>query len=107
MGGQMMIYVLQAAKDVHTPDWDAAMEALGDLDVSTDEQVVVQLDLAELREAIETGSRELLIFEDSASRFYATGGMSWGDAPTELGETLERLGAYPAVLEAAGLTLLA
>lgn len=76
----------------HDPDTDAGLGAIrGELRDS----------LGELEAALQQ-SRELASFELRGVTVYLTGGMSWGDAPTELFETFSRLWAVPAVLVAAG-----
>lgn len=87
------------SSDIEIPDefWDDA-----DSDVGL-EAIRYQLrdSLGELEAAFQQ-SRELAWFEVRGATVYLTGGLSNGDAPTELFETFCRLYAVPAVLEAAG-----
>ncbi len=57
-------------------------------------------DLTNLERAF--GGREVDLIEVRGATVYITGGMSYGDAPTELFETICRLRAVRGVLSAAG-----
>ena len=119
MGADLLITALVIETGM-TPDFDAARAAIEtvssakievpdefwDYDPDTDEGLDairhhLRDSLSELETALQE-SRELASFELHGATVYLTGGMSWGDAPTELFETFSRLWAVPAVLVAAG-----
>jgi hypothetical protein len=64
-------------------------------------RAVLRTDLRELREAI-AGCREVAEMIVRGARLYLTGGMSWGDGPTEVWDVIARLRAVRGVLAAAG-----
>jgi hypothetical protein len=76
----------------HDPYTDAGLDAI---------RSQLRDSLSELEAALQQ-SRELASFGLRGATVYLTGGMSWGDSPTELFETFSRLWAVPAVLVAAG-----
>jgi hypothetical protein len=76
----------------HDPGTEAGLEAISESLCDS---------LAELEEALQE-SRELASFELRGATVFLTGGMSWGDTPTELFDTFNRLWAVPSVLAAAG-----
>jgi hypothetical protein len=88
------------ASDIEIPDefWDEDPDS----DVGL-EAIRYQLrdSLTELEAALQQ-SRELTWFELRGASVYLTGGLSNGDAPTQLFDTFTRLYAVPAVLVAAG-----
>jgi hypothetical protein len=88
------------ASDIEVPDefWDEDPDSEGGL-----EAIRYQLrdSLTELEAALQQ-SRELTWFELRGATVYLTGGLSTGEAPTELFEAFTRLYAVPVVLAAAG-----
>ena len=61
----------------------------------------LRADLRELREAIE-GYFEIALVHIRGATVYLTGGMTWGDGPTEVWDVIARLRAVRGVLAAAG-----
>ena len=119
MGADMLVTALVIERG-RLPDFDAARVAIDsirasdieipdefwDEDADSDvglEAIRYQLrdSLRELEAALQQ-SRELAWFDVRGATIYLTGGLSTGDAPTELFETFSRLYAVPAVLAAAG-----
>lgn len=78
--------------DGHDPDESEGLEQI---------RAVLRTDLRELREAI-AGCREVAEMIVRGARLYLTGGMSWGDGPTEVWDVIARLRAVRGVLAAAG-----
>lgn len=76
----------------HDPASEAGLEAI---------RQSLHDSLGELEEALHC-SRELTSMPLRGATVYLTGGLSSGDAPSELFETFSRLWAVPAVLAAAG-----
>jgi hypothetical protein len=93
------ISALQGA-DVTDPDW---FDGHDPEDPEGLEQIraVLRADLQELREAI-AGCREMAEMIVRGARLHLTGGMSWGDGPTEVWDVIARLRAVRGVLAAAG-----
>jgi hypothetical protein len=119
MGADLLITALIIERD-RTPDFGAAHTAIDsisaeqvefpdefwDHDPDTDVGLgaireELHDSLAELEAALEW-NRELTSLELRGATVYLTGGLSNGDAPTELFETFSRLWAVPTVLAAAG-----
>jgi hypothetical protein len=95
MGADMLIigYAIQRGRE---PDWDRAREAAEKIDYEQESYVRSGTDLEEVRgklDELETaftrGDRELGILDLADLRLYVTGGMSWGDSPTELWSAFE------------------
>ncbi|HWC48509.1 MAG TPA: hypothetical protein VG448_06485 [Solirubrobacterales bacterium] len=61
----------------------------------------LRADLRELREAIES-YLEIAEMNVRGATLYLTGGMSWGDSPTEIWNVIARLRSVRGVLTAAG-----
>jgi hypothetical protein len=78
----------------HDPDRPEGLEQI---------RAALRSDLRELRDAIE-GRRYLEIAEMNVrgARLYITGGLSYGDGPTEIWDAIARLRAVRGVLAAAG-----
>lgn len=55
--------------------------------------VVIARDLAALAGAVEEGERSLVVWKRPTETIYFIGGVSWGDAPSELYASVERLEA--------------
>ncbi len=104
MGQEVIIYLITHSTDAK-PDWSAALGALERLEVGDAEREVLRADVETLRDAVEVGSRELVAIAIPGLQVYATGGPTWGDAPTELAESLERLVQYPQLCKAANFGL--
>ena len=105
MGRETLIYILRCRSP--RVEWAQAEEVLRARGLTPDEREILFEDLAELRSAIEHRGRDLAVLEDAeGNRYYATGGATWGDAPTPLFEAIERLARYPNVFLAAGLELI-
>jgi hypothetical protein len=119
MGADLLIAALIIERD-RSPDFDAARSAIEsvrpdqieipdefcehDLETAAGLDAIrcdLQASIGRLEAALQD-SRELASFELRGATVYLTGGMSWGDSPTELFETFTRLWAVPAVLAAAG-----
>jgi hypothetical protein len=85
---------------VELPDefWDHDPETDEGIDAIRDE---LRASLSDLEAALKQ-SRELTWLQTRGATVYLTGGLSFGDAPTELFETSSRLWAVPVVLAAAG-----
>jgi len=64
-------------------------------------RAALRADLRELREAIE-GCLEIAELNVRGATLYITGGMSWGDGPTEVWDAIARLRSVRGVLTAAG-----
>ncbi len=64
-------------------------------------RALLRADLRELREAIE-GYFEIALVHIRGATVYLTGGMTWGDGPTEVWDVIARLRAVRGVLRAAG-----
>lgn len=118
MGADMLITAL-VIEQGSRPDFEAARAAIDalspaqvefpdefwDHDVETDEGLdairhELRDSLAEVKAALKW-SRELTSLELRGATVYLTGGLSNGDAPTELFEAITRLYAVPVVLAAA------
>jgi hypothetical protein len=96
----------RAAVDLLGPEQIDVPDEFWDHDIETDEGLEaireeLRASLAELEEAL-PGSRELASFALRGATVYVTGGLCWGDPPTELFHAFSRLWAVPAVLSAAG-----
>lgn len=130
MGADMIVAAAVLPKRT-APDWTsargyiAALRATRLRDRMGEEQVAELTDvcdvipyisaqtMAELRSELRSALREFETAVDGSDReltwltlrngdvVYLTGGMSWGDAPTELYEAMEKL-VWTGVLEAAG-----
>jgi hypothetical protein len=89
-----------SAEQVEFPDefWDHDPETDSGLDAIRHE---LRASLSDLEASLQQ-SRELASLSIRGATIYLTGGLSSGDAPTELFETISRLWAVPAVLAAAG-----
>jgi hypothetical protein len=95
MGADMLIigYAIQRGRE---PDWDKARKAAAEIDYDQESFVDSGTTLEEVREKIDIleasltrGNRELGILDLADLRLYVTGGMSWGDSPTELWSAFE------------------
>lgn len=51
------------------------------------------------------GPRDMAVLDIRGVRIYLSGGMSWGDAPTDAGAIMSELWDYPGLLEAVGFDL--
>ncbi len=71
--------------DVQGDDWFDDVEQL---------RVGLLADIEAMERALTCGSRELDWFQLGPYRLYLTGGLSWGDSPTELFDVICRLDAY-------------
>ena len=89
-----------SSSQVEMPDefWDLDPETDEGLDAIRSELCAA---LSKLEAALQQ-SRELAWLQLRGATVYLTGGLSTGDAPTELFETFARLLAVPVVLAAAG-----
>jgi len=85
--------------DVLEPDWfdDDPEEPEGLERI----RASLRADLRSLREAIE-GYFEIAAMKVRGATLYLTGGMSWGDGPTEVWDVIARLRSVRGVLTAAG-----
>lgn len=98
MGADMFISALAARRGTSL-DWDTAELAIRALDRLELERIADELgwdedddDVAErlrgavqaVRKALTGGSRELDVLEFGTWDIYVTGGLSWGDSPTDL-----------------------
>jgi hypothetical protein len=118
MGADLLIVSLVIDK-AREPDFDAGHEAIENLasidveapdeffeyDCDNDEGMTeIRRQLADALEELRCGlvSREVEWIELRGARVYVTGGMSWGDTPTHLFETIVRLRAVRGVLTAVG-----
>jgi len=119
MGADMLMAALVIGRG-RLPDFDAAQVAIDSVRASDieepdeflDEDAASEVGLEAIRfqlrdslselEAAFQESRELAWFELRGATVYLTGGLSNGDSPTELFETIRRLYAVPAILAAAG-----
>ena len=76
----------------HDPDEPEGLEQI---------RAILRSDLRELREAIE-GYQEIAELKIRGATLYITGGLSWGDGPTEIWDVIDRLRSVRSVLSAAG-----
>lgn len=90
------------------PDDEFRLEQYGDVDEARKQ---LRADLKEFRRVVEAhdpdskefGSREVAVCPFGGRPYIITGGMSWGESPTEFSEVMQRLGETE-VLDAAGFT---
>lgn len=122
MGADLLLTAL-VIETGRAPDFDAARIAIEAVtsaqievpdefwDEDPDSDVGLEAIRHELRNSLDDleaalqQSRELASLELRGATVYLTGGMSWGDAPTELFDTFTRLLAVPVVLAAAGFAV--
>ncbi len=117
MGADFLLATLVIDKR-RTPDFAAGQAAierlccddvvdadeLGGEPIDEQGMAAIRRRVAEALDELECGlvSREVEWIEVRGATVYVTGGMSWGDSPTDLFETITRLRAVKGVLTAVG-----
>lgn len=77
---------------VETYSWDVELDPEEDpLGWVAENVARLRSDLNEFRDAMTHGSRELAVILIRNADVYLTGGMSWGETPTELADVFTRL----------------
>lgn len=113
MGADMLVSCAVIGKDAH-PNWAAAVTAIAEVAQDADEFHTEGRDLDEevrplltaalerFRKYVEGGyDRQLTCLHVGEHLVYLSGGLSWGDSPTEACEEIDALNAC-GILQAAG-----
>ncbi len=102
MGADFLVAVLYTHKDKE-PDWEAGLKALEGLEEDEEENPVpTAKDIEDLKNAFHNSYRDAALVRIREYDVVLSGGMSWGDDPTDTFGIIVRILNYPKVWQAMG-----
>ena len=102
MGADLILSFLYIEKDKQ-PNWEAGKKALAGLLENEDEDPLpTEKDIEDLFNAWADKYRDAVLVNIGEYAVLISGGMSWGDDPTDTYAVIDRVANYPQVYEAMG-----